>query len=114
MTLATVFSKVSGLIGIVGMLIASLWYNSIVKEADAVAGTWDASNNWATTATAVTDNSKKQLRLRFRAFFFNSAAQTMLAVLTSSAIAIAADRANTCYDDAGNMIDCPSDEEDSA
>ena len=34
----------------------------------------------------------------------------MLAVFTSSAIATAADRANTCYDEAGAVIDCPSDE----
>jgi len=110
MTLATVFSKVSGLVGIAGMVIATLWYTSIVNEADAVAGTWDASNNWATTATDVTNNAKLQKRLEWRAFFFNSAAQTMLAALTSSAVSAAAERANTCYDDAGAAIDCPSDE----
>jgi hypothetical protein len=110
MTLASVFSKVSGLVGIAGMVIATLWYTSIVKEADAVTGTWDASNNWATTATAVTDNAKLQKRLEWRDFFFNSAAQTMLAVLTGSAVSAAAARAGNCYDDAGAVIDCPSDE----
>jgi len=50
------------------------------------------------------------MRLQLRDFFMNSFAVFMLSFINSGAVQAAYDKLTTCYDDAGAVIDCPSDE----
>ena len=110
---AAVISKVSGIVGIIGSVIAVLFYTSIVKQADAIAASWDASNNWATTSTNTTKVSARLIKLSARAMFFNSFTQIAMAGLTSKIVAKAASP-KICKDDDGEVIDCPKSADDSA
>ena len=84
-------SKVSGIVGILGMVISTLYYLAIPSTAGD-AGTYSSVSYWPTGSTDAEKLATKGLRLTFRAMFFNSSAQLFTAVLTASALSASYDK----------------------
>lgn len=108
MSAAVIFSKVSGIVGILQAVVAVLAYNAIVDASKATTATYEVNYSWPAGSTDSENYIKRMYKLDFRSSLFAATTQIWLAVFTSSAIAAEFKKTTVCYGDDGAVIDCPT------